>query len=140
MSSRGRQDRRKAYVCEDLYTAEAVSIFLPLFNLLAQDMKHLLMDDDVTCKTGIVPYLLSGRTKHDEKHLSLRAFSEAQKMQVYERQGHKRPYCQRQGIETEYDFENMQGDHIIPWFKGGCTVDENLQMLCRKCNNDKGGD
>lgn len=31
MSSRGRQDRRKAYVCEDLYTAEAVSIFLPLF-------------------------------------------------------------------------------------------------------------
>lgn len=31
MSSRGRQDRWKADVCEDLHTAEAVSIFLPLF-------------------------------------------------------------------------------------------------------------
>lgn len=109
-------------------------------NMLAQDMKRLLMDDDVTSKAGIVPYLLSERTKHDEKHLSLRAFTEAQKLRAYEKQGHKCPYCQRQGIETEYDFENMQGDHIIPWSKGGRTVDENLQMLCRKCNNDKGGD
>ena len=31
----------------------------------------------------------------------------------------------------------MQGDHIIPWSKGGRTIDENLQMLCQKCNNDK---
>lgn len=25
----------------------------------------------------------------------------------------------------------------IPWSKGGRTVDENLQMLCKKCNNEK---
>lgn len=109
-------------------------------NTLTQDAKQLLMDDDVTKKAGVVPYLLSERTKHDEKYLSIRAFTEAQKMRAYERQGHKCPFCQAEGIETEYAFEDMQGDHIVPWSKGGRTVDDNLQMLCRKCNNDKGGE
>ena len=108
-------------------------------NTLAEDMKRLLMDDDVTKKAGIVPYLLSERTRHDEKHLSIRAFTEAQKMRAYERQGHKCLLCQARGVDTEYAFEDMQGDHITPWCRGGRTVDENLQMLCRKCNNDKGG-
>lgn len=108
-------------------------------NTLAEDMKRLLMDDDVTKKAGIVPYLLSERTKHDEKYLSIRAFTEAQKMRAYERQGHKCLLCQARGVDTEYAFEDMQGDHITPWCRGGRTVDENLQMLCRKCNNDKGG-
>ena len=31
----------------------------------------------------------------------------------------------------------MDGDHIVPWSQGGMTVDENLQMLCKKCNNEK---
>lgn len=109
-------------------------------NVLAEDMKKLLMDDDVTKKAGIIPYLLSERTKHDEKHLSIRAFTESQKMRAYEKQEHRCPCCQAQGIEMEYPFEEMQGDHIVPWCKGGRTVDDNLQMLCRKCNNDKGGE
>ena len=109
-------------------------------NTLAEDVKRLLMDDDVTKKAGIIPYVLSDRTRYDEKHLSIRAFTEAQKLRAYEKQGHKCPICQGQGIETEYAFEDMQGDHIIPWCQGGRTVDDNLQMLCRKCNNDKGGE
>lgn len=109
-------------------------------NTLGEDVKRLVMDDDVTKKAGIIPYVLSGRTRHDEKHLSIRAFTEAQKLRAYEKQGHKCPRCQEEGIETEYAFEDMQGDHIIPWCQGGRTVDDNLQMLCRKCNNDKGGE
>jgi 5-methylcytosine-specific restriction endonuclease McrA len=31
----------------------------------------------------------------------------------------------------------MEGDHIVPWSKGGKTVPENLQMLCRDCNRRK---
>ena len=34
-------------------------------------------------------------------------------------------------------FDEMQGDHIIPWSQGGRTVEDNRQMLCRQCNNDK---
>lgn len=106
-------------------------------NTLEQDFKVLLMDDDVTKKAGIVPYLLSNRTKNDERYLSIRTFTESQKMRAYEAQGHKCPWCQRDGIETEYSYEEMQGDHIIPWSRGGHTVDSNLQMLCQKCNNTK---
>ena len=28
-------------------------------------------------------------------------------------------------------------DHIISWSKGGHTTDDNLQMLCKKCNAAK---
>ena len=107
-------------------------------NELEDDIRRLLMDDDVTKNAGIIPYLLSDRTKYDEKHLSIRAFTDAQKHRAYERQHHMCPNCVKNGIMTEYAFEDMQGDHIIPWSQGGRTVDENLQMLCRKCNNDKG--
>ena len=36
-----------------------------------------------------------------------------------------------------FDLAEMDGDHIVPWSQGGRTVDENLQMLCKKCNNEK---
>lgn len=106
-------------------------------NMLETDIQRLLMDDDVTKSSGIIPYVLSDRTKHDEKNLSIRAFTEAQKRRAYERQGHKCPCCVKNGIDTEYAYNEMQGDHIIPWSQGGRTIDDNLQMLCQKCNNDK---
>ena len=106
-------------------------------NTLNEEVKRLIMDDDVTNKKGIIPYLLSGRTHHDERCLSIRAFTESQKLRAYERQGHKCPICQQHGDETEYEFKDMQGDHVIPWSKGGTTTDDNLQMLCKKCNAAK---
>lgn len=52
-------------------------------------------------------------------------------------QDHKCPYCIKNGVDTKYAYNEMQGDHIIPWSQGGRTVDSNLQMLYQKCNNDK---
>ena len=101
-------------------------------NNLEADMKRLLMDDDVTKNAGIIRYLLSDRTKHDEKFLSIRTFSESQKRRAYERQEHKCAICGK-----VFDLAEMDGDHIVPWSQGGRTVDENLQMLCKKCNNEK---
>ncbi len=86
-----------------------------------------MMDDDVT-KRGIYAYVLSG----EEKHLSLRAFTESQKRAAYERQGGVCPVCKRR-----FDFEQMQGDHITPWSQGGKTVPENCNMLCAECNRRK---
>lgn len=106
-------------------------------NTLSDDIKRLIMDDDVTKKTGIIPFILSDRTWRDEKHLFLRAFTESQKLRAYERQGHKCPLCVANGINTEYAFEDMEGDHIIPWSKGGHTTDDNLQLLCKECNSAK---
>lgn len=101
-------------------------------NMLEADVQRLLMDDDVTNNKGIIPYVLSDRTKHDEKHLSIRAFTDAQKLRAYQKQGGICPCCKQ-----HFEYNEMQGDHITPWSQGGRTIDENLQMLCRKCNNDK---
>ena len=95
------------------------------------------MDDDVTKPAGIIPYVLSDRTSFDEKSLSIRAFSEQMKQRVYEKQQHRCPVCQRNGIDREYEFTEMQGDHIVPWSRGGRTIEENLQMLCQRCNTEK---
>lgn len=32
----------------------------------------------------------------------------------------------------------LQVDHIVPWSKGGRTVEANLQSLCKQCNGGKG--
>ena len=106
-------------------------------NELKDLIDKLMQDEDVTKQAGIIPYVLSDRTKHDEKYLSIRAFPEQMKRRVYEKQGHKCPYCLANGIDKEYAFDEMQGDHIVPWSKGGRTVEDNLQMLCSKCNNEK---
>ena len=37
----------------------------------------------------------------------------------------------------KWDISEMDGDHIISWAKGGKTVLENGQMLCRKHNHEK---
>lgn len=108
-------------------------------NELNETMKKLLQDDDVTKVGGIIPYLLSDRTTEDEKYLSIRTFSEKQKRAAYEKQEHKCPHCLSEGNENTYEFSEMQGDHIIPWSKGGRTVDDNVQMLCKKHNATKSG-
>ena len=90
----------------------------------------LMQDDDVTNRKGIYEYLLSG----DEKHLNIRAFSDSMKRQAYERQNGICPMCGK-----NYDFEEMEGDHIDPWHDGGKTSAENCQMLCRPCNRRKSG-
>ncbi|HIV49523.1 MAG TPA: DUF262 domain-containing protein [Candidatus Helicobacter avicola] len=89
----------------------------------------LMQDDEVQKKSGIYEYVLSG----NEKHLNLRAFDEKTKREVYEAQG---GICKICGKECE--IEEMEGDHIVPWSKGGKTEKENCQMLCRACNREKG--
>lgn len=93
-------------------------------------IKALMMDDDVTNKKGIYPYLLGG----EEKHLNIRAFSPAMKSAAYERQEGFCAHCKK-----HFDIAEMEGDHITPWHEGGKTTAENCQMLCRKCNREKGG-
>ncbi len=95
---------------------------------LEDDIKRLMMDDDVTSKKGIYEYVLSG----DERKLNIRSFTDNMKREAYERQNGLCPKC-----GNHFEISEMQGDHITPWSQGGKTVAENCQMLCADCNRRK---
>lgn len=85
----------------------------------------LMGDEEITKKAGIYYYVFDGK----EKHLNLRSFLDRDKRTVYEKQKGICPLCGK-----HFEISEMEGDHIIPWSKGGKTVLENLQMLCVECN------
>ncbi|OWU99065.1 DUF262 domain-containing protein [Fibrobacter sp. UWR2] len=98
------------------------------FKMIDNEVARLVKDDDVTNKRGIYPYVLTG----DERYLSIRAFTENQKIKAYERQAGICPICKK-----HFEIPEMEADHIIPWSDGGLTIDVNCQMLCRNCNRRK---
>ena len=89
---------------------------------------RLILDDDVGSKAGIYTYILT----RDEKHLSIRAFTDAMRQKAYEKQSGE---CRACG--NEFDISAMEADHIDPWSEGGKTTENNCQMLCRPCNRRK---
>lgn len=96
---------------------------------IEEETKKLMLDDDVTNKKGIYPYLLTRK----EEFLSIRAFSDAQRQAAYEQQQGVCPIC-----GGHFELEEMDADHITPWSEGGHTQMENCQMLCKECNRRKG--
>ena len=100
---------------------------------LEQEIATLMADEDVTKKSGIYKYVLEKAIGTiDPSVLGIRAFSDSQKRTIYEQQGGVCPHCGK-----KFDYEEMEGDHIIPWSKGGKTELANLQMLCQACNRRK---
>ena len=97
-------------------------------NSLDKRIKDLMIDDDVTNKTGIFNYVLTG----DERKLNIRAFTDKQKRAQYIKQNGICVKCRKY-----FEIDDMEGDHIIAWSQGGHTTPDNLQMLCKKCNNTK---
>lgn len=97
---------------------------------LATEVAKLMEDDEVGKKSGIYPYLLTGY----ERYLNLRAFSDKEKRQVYERQKGKCAKC-----DKKFDISEMEGDHVTPWHEGGKTNAANCQMLCKEDNRRKSG-
>lgn len=98
--------------------------------VIEEETAKLIADDDVTKKSGIYPYILTG----DEKHLSIRAFSESMKQKVYERQ---EGICVKCG--KHFRISEMEADHIRPWHEGGKTNEDNCQLLCKDDNRRKSG-
>lgn len=112
----------------------------PLFNLfkgkaldskkLEAEVARLMMDEDVERKKGIYSYLLDGK----ERHLNIRAFSDAMRREAYERQAGLCTIC-----GEHFEIDAMEADHITPWHEGGKTNAFNCQMLCVEDNRRKGG-
>lgn len=97
---------------------------------LESEIERLMKDEDVTKKSGIYDYVLSG----NERALSIRQFSENIKREAYERQGGVCPQCGK-----HFAYEDMEADHITPWSQNGRTNALNCQMLCKDDNRKKSG-
>lgn len=97
---------------------------------LEKQVAQLMMDDDVTKKAGIYPFVLDNK----ESHLSIRAFSANNKREAYERQEGICTKCKK-----HFELDGMEGDHIKPWHEGGKTIAVNCQMLCKEDNRRKSG-
>ena len=97
---------------------------------IEEETEKLILDDDVTKKSGIYPYILT----RNEKYLSIRAFSDATKQKIYEKQKGVCVAC-----KEKFEIEEMEADHITPWHEGGKTIEKNCQLLCKECNRRKSG-
>lgn len=105
---------------------------------------ELLRDNEVQKRENVWQYVLETAyekpNEHDmskEKILNLRNFNTKEfknlRATQYLKQRGVCPICMKRGFAEE----EMQGDHIIPWSKGGKTVEENMQMICAGCNGYK---
>ena len=94
------------------------------------EITALMQDEDVTKKSGIYEYVLT----RNEKYLNIRAFTDKQKREAYERQ---KGICVK--CNVEFEINEMEADHITPWHEGGRTNADNCQMLCKYDNRVKSG-
>ncbi len=97
---------------------------------IEKETAKLILDDDVTKKSGIYSYILT----RNPKYLSIRSFTPSMKQKVYEIQKGVCPIC-----KSKFEISQMEADHITPWHEGGKTNEENCQMLCKECNRRKSG-
>ncbi len=97
---------------------------------LEAEIRELMMDEDVTRKSGIYEYVLT----RNEKFLNIRAFTDKMKREAYEKQKGKCKSC-----KNHFEIEEMEADHIKPWHEGGKTIAKNCQMLCKEDNRTKSG-
>lgn len=102
---------------------------------LEKRVADLMQDEEVTRKAGIYAYLLTGQ----ERHLSLRAFSDKVKRETYTKQA---GICADAACPEKarvFKLDEMEADHIDPWHAGGRSIASNCRMLCKACNRRKGG-
>lgn len=101
---------------------------------IQQTVRELYEDNEVTDKSGIYEFIFDGKSSH----LNLRQFEDWQKQTIYERQQGICPYCKKEGrSKIHYELDEMEADHIIPWYEGGKTNIDNCQMLCIEHNRKK---
>ncbi len=100
---------------------------------MSSEVKRLHEDDEVMKPKGIYEYLLCREIDpFAARLLNLREFDNRDKMDAYIKQNGICPICKR-----KFEYNEMEGDHIKPWSKGGRTTRENCQMLCKDCNSKK---
>lgn len=114
---------------------------------VSKEVQKLFGDPYIKARKGVFEYILGGST--DTKLLEIRVFDDATKQSVYadqtaeaEKKGKSNcPYCAIGHDATKekiWNLVDMDADHVASWSKGGATIIENCQMLCKTHNRAKG--
>lgn len=82
------------------------------------------------------PCKKSRNTKDNDGHTTSRSIGPRLRFQIFKRDNYRCCIC---GASPKArDDVELHIDHIIPWSKGGETLESNLQTLCSSCNLGKG--
>lgn len=95
-------------------------------NMISELNKKSSMSDDTLKKYTYSKFfnIFSVVTKNG------RTISDSLRLEVLDRDNHECVVCKSK--------DKLEIDHIIPFDKGGLTIKDNLQVLCRKHNRQKG--
>lgn len=114
---------------------------------VSAEVHKLLGDYCVKDRKGVFEYILGG--SQDTKLLNVRVFDEPTKKSVYVKQtdaakAKETSNCSYCAIGHDankskiWTFDAMEADHVSAWSKGGSTLPENCEMLCKPHNRAKG--
>jgi 5-methylcytosine-specific restriction endonuclease McrA len=114
---------------------------------VSNQVQELYGDPYVKNRRGIFEFILGGKT--DTKLLDVRVFDEATKKTVYKKQTKEAenkgvsncPLCALGNNANKariWKLKEMDADHVTAWSKGGATVKDNCEMLCKTHNRAKG--
>jgi hypothetical protein len=144
------------YTKEDNYSGEDFHTYLlnlidknirkgltsEIFNLLFQDRELLrrfnskIADESSTMLLTDHPNIL----KKDGVFIRCKSWPTWLKQALYRRDKGHCAICQKDLSSLYVNGAKLAIDHIIPLNLGGVNDPTNLQILCQKCNSEKGGD
>jgi len=78
------------------------------------------MYDDLTKKSGIYPFVLDDK----ESHLNIRALSDHNKREAYERPRGICPKCKK-----KFELDGMEADHSTPWHEAGIPTPRTVRSV-----------
>lgn len=114
---------------------------------VSKEVENLYGDPYIKNRKGVFEYILGGST--DTKLLEVRVFDDATKKSVFTKQtteAEKKgtsncPLCTLGHDANKnklWKLSEMDADHVSAWSKGGATILNNCQMLCKTHNRAKG--
>lgn len=94
---------------------------------VSERVEVLLGDADIVKYSGVFEYVLRGENEDDINLLQIRSFKDAEKKEMFKRQGGISPISGEKFSMN--DISKMQSHHIIAWSQGGHTELDNGVIL-----------